>query len=370
MPVIKRGRKYQARVNWTDQNGAHKTKQVSCNTKLEARNMEHKLLKELDILAENKRLRFCDIVEEFLAQKKNELKITSYVKLEEHIQRELIPYFGNVDMSKITVRDIEKWKRTIYKRGWLSCYANKYYNKLCMIWNYAIKYYGLPINPVAIAGNFRNANEQETQFETMTYDEYLLVDDKMKELAISDYQKGMRIAINIMLLCGLRKGECNALRWNRYHKTDDGAYLEIKSSINEKVKGGYIESTPKTKRSNGIVTCPKRLICLLDEWYTACQEFYTFNNEFFIAGIDSPIPDTTLSNFFNNVTEIAIGKHLRIHDLRHSQASILLNMGVPIELVKDRMRHASVQTTSRIYSHIYNKTKFDIADRLSDLDKK
>lgn len=100
-----------------------------------------------------------------------------------------------------------------------------------------------------------------------------------------------------------------------------------------------------------------------------CQNIYKFNDDFFITGSFDPCKDTSLTKFKNEAETIADVPHIRIHDLRHSQASLLINAGVPIELVKDRLRHSSSQTTSRTYAHIYNQSKFAVADILTKMKK-
>ena len=180
----------------------------------------------------------------------------------------------------------------------------------------------------------------------------------------------MRLAINIMFWCGLRLGESHALRWTDYIEQNDIAYFNITKSISNKVKGiNYYESTTKTKNSKGIVAVPQQVQVLIKEQYSMCQNIYGFNNDFFITGSYEPCKDSSITKFKNEAEKAANVPHIRIHDLRHSQASLLINAGVPIELVKDRLRHSSSQITSRTYAHIYNQSKFDVADILSKMKK-
>lgn len=56
---------------------------------------------------------------------------------------------------------------------------------------------------------------------------------------------------------------------------------------------------------------------------------------------------------------------IRLHDLRHSHASMLINIGTPPKVVQERLGHASIQMTLDLYSHLYPDKQKDVADRLS-----
>lgn len=62
-------------------------------------------------------------------------------------------------------------------------------------------------------------------------------------------------------------------------------------------------------------------------------------------------------------------KQIRIHDLRHSHASLLINQGYNIRAVADRLRHENIQTTLNIYGHLYNDVDAKIANELDELIK-
>ena len=56
---------------------------------------------------------------------------------------------------------------------------------------------------------------------------------------------------------------------------------------------------------------------------------------------------------------------IRLHDLRHSHASMLINLGTPPKVVQERLGHASIQMTLDLYSHLYPDKQKNVADRLS-----
>lgn len=60
-------------------------------------------------------------------------------------------------------------------------------------------------------------------------------------------------------------------------------------------------------------------------------------------------------------------KEIRIHDLRHSHASLLIELGFSPLLIKERLGHENIQTTLDTYSHLYPNKGASIADKLDDL---
>lgn len=65
--------------------------------------------------------------------------------------------------------------------------------------------------------------------------------------------------------------------------------------------------------------------------------------------------------------EICNMEKIRLHDLRHSHAALLINMGVPVLLVSERLGHEDVETTLRTYGHLYPSTTSDAVNKLDEL---
>lgn len=380
MPIFKNASgTYTARVNYTNANGQYRCKSKNAKTLKEAREKEKELLLEVSSFQndiDSNSITFDKLLDEFYKQKIHEVKITSFEKTKRLNNIHILPFFKGMKINKINTRTIEKWKQSILTKNMSLKSMQNIYSNLGVIWKYAMKYYDIPTNYVQIAGNFKNSNEEEHEYVVWTIDEFELVDQEMKKICEQDHSHerirkfGMRLAINIMFWCGLRLGESHALRWTDYIEQNDIAYFNITKSISNKVKGiNYYESTTKTKNSKGIVAVPQQVKVIIKEQYSMCQNIYGFNNDFFITGSYEPCKDSSITKFKNEAEKAANVPHIRIHDLRHSQASLLINAGVPIELVKDRLRHSSSQITSRTYAHIYNQSKFDVADILSKMKK-
>ena len=170
--------------------------------------------------------------------------------------------------------------------------------------------------------------------------------------------RAVRLYVAIMMLSGLRKGEANALYIRNFHD-GDYPYLSVTKSLNEKIKGiPYLLTAPKTKKSIRDVPIPKRLAALIREHIEFLKGVPYFDrNLFFLCGGPKPISDTNAQIIKNKVEEIAKIPHIRIHDLRHSYVSLLVNSKVDIAVIANLVGHSTTTVTMKIYSHLYPKTK-------------
>lgn len=74
-------------------------------------------------------------------------------------------------------------------------------------------------------------------------------------------------------------------------------------------------------------------------------------------------PDTLSQKFRRLIERIGL-KHIRLHDLRHTNATLMLEYGVNIKVAQQRLGHASISTTMDIYSHVTEKVEKEAADKL------
>ena len=154
---------------------------------------------------------------------------------------------------------------------------------------------------------------------------------------------------NVLFYCGLRKGELLALTINDFKKDK----LIINKTITKELYDGKRQLLkPKTTNSMRIVKLDlftrlelKRLI----RYYI--KNFDNFNNNFFLFGGDKPIPCTTLERKKNYYCDKAKVKRIRIHDFRHSHATMLYNKNVKIKLIQERLGHSSIDITLDTYVH-------------------
>lgn len=148
----------------------------------------------------------------------------------------------------------------------------------------------------------------------------------------------------------MRKGEINALKWSDI----EGDFIHVRRSVAQKIKGKpIVETPPKNKSSYRTLQMPAPLIEILNEYKNRCKQLNGFTDDYRVCGGISCLGDTSISN--KNIQYAAESglKPIRIHDFRHSHASLLANEGINIQEIARRLGHSKIETTWNTYSHLY-----------------
>ena len=118
---------------------------------------------------------------------------------------------------------------------------------------------------------------------------------------------------------------------------------------------------PKTTKSKRVITLPEFLVVELEEYVSKLYGIMGNDRLFMIT-------KSYLEKEMDRGVELSGVKKIRLHDLRHSHASLLISkLGAQPNLVADRLGHEKIQTTLNTYSHLYPNRNRDLADQLNKL---
>ena len=282
---------------------------------------------------------------------KPKLKLNTWLTKESIIQKKILPYFGKRKLSEITAKDVMDWQNVI--RGltdakgkpYSPTYLKTVHNQLSALFNHAVRYYGLQVNPAAKAGNMGVEERREMLF--WTKDEYLKFADAMMDKPLSYY------AFEMLYWCGIREGELLALTPTDFDF--EAGTVSISKSY-QRLKGKDVITTPKTKKSNRVIKMPQFL----------CGEMEDYLKTFYSTGVNErifPVSKHYLHHEMDRGAKAAGVKRIRIHDLRHSHISLLIDMGFTALAIADRVGHESIDITYR-YAHLFPTRQTEMADKL------
>ena len=275
-------------------------------------------------------------------------------RLREHTMRtkkyiidlKVLPYFGKLKMNEIKAPHIRKWQNELMKQGYSATYLKTINNQLAAIFNYAVKYYDLPNNPCRKAGSIGKSKADEMQF--WTHEEFSSFIDSI----MNKHQSYM--AFMTLYWTGMRLGELLALT------IGDVDFEKCTISISksyQRLSGKDIITEPKTPKSKRIITIPQFLAIDLQDHIRGIYEPES-NDRLF------PITKYYLEHEMQRGIKESGVKRIRIHDLRHSHSSMLVEMGFsPLEIA-DRLGHEKIETTLNTYSHLYPNKQEKLAERL------
>lgn len=267
------------------------------------------------------------------------------------IEQKLLPYFGQKRMNDIKASDIRIWQNILIKQGFAPTYLKNINNQLNAIFNFAVRYYDLQHNPCAKAGSMGKNKADEMQF--WTKDEF----DKFIE-AVMDKQMSY-IAFTLLYWTGIRLGELLALTVGDIDL--EKQVISINKSY-QRIDKRDVITEPKTPKSKRVITIPEFLAVDLQDY---------LNSLYHCRKHDRLLPVTKyyLEHEIKRGVEKSGVKRIRIHDIRHSHASLLVEMGFsPLEIA-DRLGHEKVETTLNTYSHLYPNKQVKLAQKLDNLYK-
>ena len=286
------------------------------------------------------------------ADVKPKLKLNTWLNKECLIKTKILPYLGKRKLSDITPRDIVCWQNEMRKltdasgKPYSSTYLKNMHNQMSALFNHAVRYYGLSGNPAARAGSMGEKEAKEMLF--WTKEEFLKFIDTQMESPLHYY------AFELLYWCGLREGELLALTPSDFD-FDKGIVMVRKSY--QRIKGEDVITDPKTKKSNRNIQMPQFL----------CDEIRYYVEHLYGAEPDTrifPLTKQSLKRSMERGCKESGVKVIRVHDLRHSHVSLLIDMGFSALAIAERVGHETIDITFR-YAHLFPTRQSEMAEKLN-----
>lgn len=300
---------------------------------------------------------FSDMSEKYLEYKKMRLKASSFYDTKNKIEKHLLPFFGDKYFDEIRPSDIMNWQSTLDSEGYSYSHKSTLRTYLVSIYDFAERYYDAK-DIMKKVEPFRNTEPvKHMDFWTRAeFDAFLeqLADDTLVML------------FRTLYISGCRKGEALALSPADFDFAENT--IRICKSITRKTVGKPFEvTTPKNKSSDRTVDMPDKYMRDMREFLDKITAENGGEEPEFVFGGDRPIAEQTLTRRFNEAAARAGVKKIRIHDLRHSCASMLISEGVSIVAVSHRLGHKNVEQTLNTYSHLMPKDSERILSAFADV---
>ena len=292
----------------------------------------------------------------YIRDVKNRLKENTWLTKEHIIRTKILPFFGKLKISEISTKEIITWQNEMLayrdekKKPYSQTYLKTLHNQLSAIFNLGVHFYVWRSNPAAKVGNMGSEEHREMLF--WTKEEYKKFAFEMMDKPVSFY------AFEMLYWCGIREGELLALTPSDFDF--DKETVTINKSY-QRLHGEDVITTPKTKKSNRTIKMPHFL----------CEEMQEYLGMLYGLKKKDRIFTVTKSYLHHEMdrgAKAAGVKRIRIHDLRHSHISLLIDMGFSAVAIADRVGHESIEITYQ-YAHLFPSKQTEMAKRLDDLGK-
>ena len=289
---------------------------------------------------------FQALYELYIEDMSHRLRASTMEVKQNMFKNRILPYFKDKPVNAITPADIRKWQQEMIEKKYSDYYLNRLQNALSTVFNYAMQYYNLPANPCAKSGRLGRSTKS-LNFWTL---------DQYKEVLshVSDIRA--YTALQLLFYSGMRYGELRALTLadiNFSEKT-----ISISKTLHH-TKEGYKEAPPKTAGGVRIISIPDTI---MEELRAYCDKIYGLSANDRLFTFPKHLVRSTMIEAVSK-TDLSC---IRIHDLRHSHVSLLIDMGFGAHLIAERIGD-SVQMVNSIYGHLYPTKHKEVANKLNEL---
>ncbi|MCK1819355.1 site-specific integrase [Streptomyces sp. XM83C] len=302
------------------------------------------------------------------------------------VNRYLIPGLGKKKLAKLTAKDVRTWLNQL--RTTCQCCArdidtsrpeprccavgtccSKRLSPLTLTYihsvlksalEHAVREEEIPRN---VARNVRTGTPRPRRFEPLTTDE-------ARRFLTTAQDHRLHALFELALHTGLRKGELLGLRWEDLDLGSSTA--AIRRTLQRTSAGGLTTLPTKTRASERRIALPARCIQSLKRHHEqqqreheAADTAWQPNGHIFTTTQGRPIDPTNLTRTFNTLLRTACLHRIRFHDLRHSTATLLLEQGVELVVIKELLGHAHIGVTATVYAHVRLRLQRDAINTLS-----
>lgn len=297
---------------------------------------------------------FADFFEVYATEVKPRIRLHTWITKEYMIKDKILPYFGKMRMSDVKPIDIVRWQNELMEgsdhRGkpYAPTYLRSLNNQVSAIFNHAERYYGLNPNPAKSVSKMGSKKASAMQF--WTKDEYLRFSEALMEKPLAFY------AFELLYWTGIRCGELLALTPADFDL--ESCELSITKSY-QRLKGVDTITPPKTEKSIRTVAMPKFLAEEMSDFLELRDDLGERDRIFNVTR-------GFIEHEMIRGTKASGVKKIRVHDLRHSHVSLLIDMGFSALAIADRVGHEAVDITYR-YAHLFPSKQNEMANALDGL---
>jgi integrase len=314
------------------------------------------------------------------------LRENTYTRYTACVDRYLVPGLGKKKLAKLSAKDVRAWLNQL--RTTCRCCArgidagrdeprccaigqccSKRLSPLTLAYihsvlksalEHAVREEEIPRN---VARNVRTGTPRPRRFEPLTADE-------ARKFLTAARGHRLQALFELALHTGLRKGELLGLCWEDLNL--DTGTAAIRRTLQRTSTGGLTALPTKTQASERRIVLPARCLQSLKRHQEDQQHerdtagtTWLHNRYVFTTPQGRAIDPTNLTRTFTTLLRNAGLRRIRFHDLRHSTATLLLEQGVELVVIKELLGHAHIGVTATVYAHVRLRLQRDAIDLLS-----
>ena len=278
-----------------------------------------------------------------------------------NIENHIIPYIGSIKLNRLQPKDIQKLYDTLISQGLSGTTVRYVHNNLHRALQSAVKQQIISRNPAELV-----------DVPTISrYEATTLTPEQAVTLVQACEGHEVYLPVLLALTLGLRRGEALGLQWSDIDLKRKTVTINHSASYNN---DGFVLNAPKTKNSRRTLLLPDVVAAALVKVQAqqAAQskilgeEYNQYN--LVCCRIDGkPYSTNALQHQYRDILKANNLPAIRFHDLRHTNATLMLRNKVPAKIVSSMLGHSSIGITMDTYSHVITEMQDCATDVMNTL---
>lgn len=301
-----------------------------------------------------------DLYVKFMDQKKLVIRERTFYQTDLSFKKHILPILGNIKLSNLTLEKIEKYQHDLLT-------VNKQNGEVLK--NSTLELIQKELKSLLV---FAYEKSYIKNMHILSFKKVINIDESKKEVDFwqpEEFYKFIEVVddivyltlFNVLYWCGLRIGEALALNWNDidFNKKTiriNKSYSDYKHRI----------TNPKTQNSYRTVIMPDKCFDAVSKLFEHDKQIIGFDNQKYIFHFEKPLNQDTIKIRKDRWIAKAHVKRIRIHDLRHSHVSLLINLGFSAFDIAKRLGH-SVDMVNNVYGHWFQNAQNKMVDKLNNM---
>lgn len=282
--------------------------------------------------------------------------------------RDRIKYMGlldNVELVNLNWDLYQKWRAQMNKTNLCDRYKTDIQKFIKQVINFAEKQWDFNLRKFYNKLEpFKTPGALKKEMDFYEHEEFF------KFISVVDDLR-YKCFFELLYYYGLRRSEAKGLQWKHIdfkHKLLTVSQQVLNPSNSNASTEWYISST-KTEASNRTIPIATTLLNDLEELKKSNERIAKFKQTWFVLGDDVPMATGRMYFYRDKYAEKAGVKQKRLHDFRHSCASLLIYKGASINMVSKFLGHSKIEETLNTYTHLYSNALSDITNLIDEMNE-
>lgn len=295
---------------------------------------------------------------EFMEGEKHRIRETTWNNQMFLVQKHILPALGHVQLKDLSPLHLQKFYTQKASEGLSNSYLRSMYAVLSKTLRAAERWGLIEKNTAALVSPPRPQKREMRVWTLGEVRQFLQASEKRK----------FYIAYVLAVFTGMRRGEILGLRWSDIDL--EKGVIHVQRTL-YKTKGKLVFQEPKTRGSKRSIVISPIVISALKKHRVRQQEMrlklgqaYIDHDLVVCSWNGNPVDPSDLNEDFKMAIKKAGVPQIRFHDLRHTHATILLQLGEHPKVVSERLGHSSVTITLDTYSHVLPDMQRALAENL------